>query len=80
MRKNARQYFSRANTDFETAFCGTRRRSYVDVLRRVLESNDPMVQITRVGQTSIRGSVMIVFDLLEGLRVELGVSSVKEGQ
>ena len=39
-----------------------------------------MVQITRVGQTSIRGSVMIVFDLLEGLRVELGVSSVKEGQ
>ena len=39
-----------------------------------------MVQITRVGQTSIRGSVMIVFDLLEGLGVELGVSSVKEGQ
>lgn len=40
MPKNARQYFSRANTDFETAFCGTRRRSYVDLLRRVLESND----------------------------------------
>ena len=39
-----------------------------------------MVQITRVGQTSIWGSVMIVFDFLEGLGVELGVSSVKEGQ
>ena len=32
--------FFAANTDFETAFCGTRRRSYVDLLRRVLESND----------------------------------------